>query len=178
VTAVAITNRAYGLIEAHLDTEHDDIILKTFILFAQTAHAVLKYSDAHFYRKARLSVIKFIVLQILATKGGAMTPSEIAEWTFRERHNITTLIDRLKRDGLIRVERNNRDRRFVSVTLTAKGRKVLKQAAPVAREIVDRVMSSISEKDAVPLEKLLRVLRRNAHDGLEHLAKRAQPQPD
>jgi MarR family 2-MHQ and catechol resistance regulon transcriptional repressor len=134
----------------------------------------MKYANTHLYRKERLSVIKVIVLRVLAANGGAMTPSEIAEWTFRERHNITTLIDRMKRDGLVRVERNIKDKRFVNVSLTAKGRKVLKQAMPVAREIVNQVMLSISEGDAVPLENSLRVLRQNAHDGLEHLAKCAQ----
>ena len=169
-----MANRVHRLI----DVDHDDIILRTFILFVQTADAVLKYADAHFYRKARLSVIRHVVLQILATNGGTMTPSQIAEWTLRERHNITTLVDRLKRDGLVRTERKNRDKRFVNVTLTAKGRKVLEQTTPVAREIVNGVMLSISEGDAVRLEKSLSVLRQNAHDGLEHLAKRAQPQPD
>ncbi len=169
-----MANRVHSLI----DVDIDSYILRTFILFVQTADVVLKYADANFYRKTRLSVIKFVVLRILATNGGSMAPSQIAEWTFRERHNITTLVDRLKRDGLVRVKRNNRDKRFVSVTLTAKGRKVLKQAMPVAREIVNRVMLSISEGDAIPLEKSLSVLRQNAHDGLEHLAKSAQPQPD
>ena len=160
------------------DIDHEDRILRTFILFVQAGDVTMRYANSHFYRKEGLSVIKVIVLQVLATNGGTMTPSEIAEWTFRERHNITTLIDRLKRDGLVRVERNNRDKRFVNVSLTAKGRKVLKQAMPVAREIVNRVMLSISENDAIPLEKSLRVLRQNAHDGLEHLAKCVQPQPD
>ncbi len=160
------------------DIDHEDRILRTFILFVQTADATMKYANTHFYRKEGLSVIKFIVLRVLAANGGTMTPSEIAEWTFRERHNITTLVDRLKRDGLVRTDRKNRDKRFVNVTLTPKGRKVLKQAMPVAREIVNRVMLSISEGDAVPLEKSLRVLRQNAHDGLEHLARSAQPQPD
>ncbi len=160
------------------DVDHEDRILRTFILFVQAADATMKYANAHFYRKEGLSVIKVIVLRVLAANGGTMTPSEIAEWTFRERHDITTLIDRMKRDGLVRVERNNRDKRFFSVSLTAKGRKVLKQAMPVAREIVNRVMLSISEGDAVTLENSLRVMRQNAHDGLEHLAKRAQPQPD
>jgi len=160
------------------DVDHEDRILRTFILFVQTADVVLKYANANFYRKTRLSVAKYMVLQILATNGGAMTPSQIAEWTFRERNNITTLVDRLKGNGLVRVERNSSDKRFVSVTLTVKGRKVLKQATPVAREIVNRVMLSISEGDAIPLEKSLRVLRQNAHDGLEHLAKCAQPQPE
>ena len=169
-----MANRVHRLIDVDLE----DRILRTFILFVQAADTTMKYANTHFYRKERLSVIKFMVLRVLAANGGTMTPSEIAEWTFRERHNITTLIDRLKRDGLVRVERNIKDKRFVSVSLTAKGRKVLKQAMPVAREIVNRVMLSISEGDAVPLEKSLRVLRQNAHNGLVHLTERAQPQPD
>ncbi len=160
------------------DVDHEDSTLRTFILFVQAADTIMKYANTHLYRKEGISVIKIIVLRVLAAHGGTMTPSKIAEWTFRERHNITTLVDRLKRDGLVRVERNIKDKRFVSVSLTAKGRKVLKQAMPVAREIVDQVMSSISEGDAILLEKSLRVLRQNAHDGLEHLAKCAQPQPD
>ena len=157
---------------------HDDTILRTFIFFVETAHATLKYANVHFFRTTRLSLTKYIVLQILAFNGGTMNPSEIAEWTLRERHNITTLVGRLERDGLVTVERNDRDKRFINVTLTAKGRKVLKQGTPVAREIVNRVMLSISEGDAVRLEKSLSVLRQNAHDAIEHLAKGAQPQPD
>ncbi len=159
------------------DVDHEDRILRTFVLFVQAADTIMKYANTHLYRKEKLSIIKVIVLRVLAANGGTMTPSGIAEWTFRERHNITTLINRMKRDGLVRVERNIKDKRFVSVSLTAKGRKVLKQAMPVAREIVNRVMLSISEGDAVPLEKSLRVMRQNAHDGLEHLTKSAQPQP-
>lgn len=153
-----------------IDVGHEDIVLRTFILFVQTAYTVLKYADAHFYRQTGLSVIKFIVLQALAINGGSMRPSEIAEWTYRERHNITTLVDRLKRDGLVRVERNSSDKRFVSVTLTNKGRKARERATPVARAIVNQVMSSISQDDAALLEKWLRVLRQNAHYGLEHVA--------
>jgi len=170
MTAIART------VQRLINVEHDDVILRTFILFVQTAHTVLKYADSYFYRKARLSTIKVIVLKVLATNGGSMKPSELAEWTYRERHNITTLIDRLKRDGLVRVERSVRDRRTVDITLTAKGRMILKQSTPVAREIVNRVMLSISERDAVLLEKSLQILRQNSHVGVEHAAKRAQPQ--
>lgn len=159
-----------------IDVEHRDAVLRTFILFVQTAYAVLKYGDAYFYRKARLSVTKFIVLQALGIND-TMTLSEIAEWTHRERHNITTLVERLKRDRLVTARRGSRDKRFVNVMLTDKGREVVSKAIPVARDIVDQVMLSISEGDAVLLEKLLRVLRQNAHDSLEHLAKRSQHHP-
>ncbi len=158
-----------------IDVDHEDAILRSFILFVQTAYGILKYADGHLYRKVRLSISKLIVMRALVSNNRVMTPSELAEWTQTERHTITTLVERMKRDGLVRTERNPRDRRFVNVSLTDKGRKVLMQAMPAAREIVDQVMSSISEDDALLLEKSLRALRQNAHHGLEHVAKRSQP---
>ena len=158
-----------------IDIDHEDNILRAFILFVQTGQAVLKYADAHLYRKARLSTVKLIVLQALASNNGVMTPSEIAEWTQIERHNVTALVGRMRQDGLTIAECNSSDKRFVNITLTDKGREVIMQAMPVAREIVNNVMSSITERDAALLEKRLRVLRQNAQYGLESLANRPQP---
>ncbi len=154
-----------------IDVDHEDSILRTFILFTQASDAVVKYANAHFYRKNSLSTIKFMVLQILSVNGGTMRPSEIAEWTSRERHNITTLVDRLERDELVRTERSDKDRRFINVVLTDKGRSVLTETVPTAREVVNQTMFSISESDVALLERLLKVLRQNAHDGLERALK-------
>jgi DNA-binding MarR family transcriptional regulator len=156
------------------DVDHDDTILRTFILFVQTARAVLKYADTHLYRKARLSTIKLIVLQVLASNNGVMTPSEIAEWTQTERHNITALLDRMRRDGLVTTKRNSNDKRRVDVTLTDKGRGVLNRTMLVAKRVVNQTMLSISEDNAVLLEKLLAVLRQNAYSGLAGITKRPQ----
>ena len=158
-----------------IDVDHDDTILRTFILFVQTAKTVLKYADAQLYRKGRLSIIKLIVLRVLASNNGLMMPSELAEWTQTERHNITALVDRMRRDGLVTTERNSSDKRLVNVTLTDKGREVLSRAMPVAKEIVNQVMLSIDEGDTALLEKYLRTLRQNAHYGLEGFANRPQP---
>ena len=149
-----------------IDVDHEDAVLRTFILFVQTAQAVLKYTDAHLYRAARLSIVKLVVLRALASHNGVMIPSQIAEWTQTERHNITTLIDRMKKEGLVTSERNKKNKRCVNITLTEKGREVLMQAMPVAREIVDQVMSSITDRDTLLLEKLLRGLRQNIYNSL------------
>ena len=149
-----------------IEVDHEDTVLSTFILFVQTAQAVLKYADGYLYRKTRLSVAKLIVLQTLASTSRAMMPSEIAEWTNTERHNITALVGRMKQDGLVTAERNSSDKRVVNIKLTDKGRKVLSQAMPVAREVVNQVMSSITEGDMVLLREKLRILRQNAHYGL------------
>ena len=161
-----------------INVEHDDPIMRTYILFEQTSHAVSKYANAYFHREACLSAIKFTVLRILAINGGTMRPSEIAEQTHRERHDITTLVDRMTKEGLVRAKRSNRDKRSVNITLTDEGLKVLIQAEPVARDIVNQVMSSISEGDAALLEKQLSVLRENVYHGLGHVAERSQPRPE
>jgi len=163
VVTAAMANRPYRLI----DIEHEDTILRTFILFVQTARAVLKYADADLYRKARLSIIKLIVLRVLASNNRVMTPSEVAEWTQTERHNITALVNRMKQGGLVAAERSSSDKRLVNISITEKGQEVLSQAMPVAREIINQVMSSLTEGDAALLEKSLRTLRQNAYHGLE-----------
>jgi len=156
-----------------VDVDHEDSVLRTFILSTQASDAVMKYANAHFYRKNSLSTIKFMVLQILSANGGTMTPSEIAEWVSRERHNITTLVDRLERDELVRTERSDKDRRSKNVMLTDKGRLVLTENVPTAREIINQTMFSMSESDVALLERLSKTLRKNAYDGLERGARRS-----
>ena len=53
---------------------------------------------------------------------------------------------------------------------------MLNQTMPIARKIVNQVMLSVTESDAILLEKSLAVLRQNAHHGLERIAKRSQSQ--
>lgn len=127
---------------------------------------MLKYADAYLYRKTRLSVSKLIVLKALASSSRAIMPSEIAKWTNTERHNITALVNRMKQDGLVTAERNSSDRRLVNIKLTDKGREVLGQAMPVAKEVVNQVMLSITEGDAALLKEKLGILRQNARTGL------------
>lgn len=153
-----------------IEIKHEDAIVNTFILFVQTAQAVLKSADAFLYRKANLSVIKLIVLQALEINKGVMTPSEIAEWTQTERHNITALVQRMKRDGLVTSERNSKDKRIVHIILTDRGREVLEQTMPAAREIKDLIMSSITEEEAELMANKLRVLRQNAFNALGQMS--------
>jgi len=143
-----------------------DNILRSYMIFTQSADKVMKYADARL-RETGLSFIKYKVLHIIAANGGTMTPSEIANWTFRKRGDITTLVERLERDGFVVTKRNVRDRRFVKVTLTDKGICVLPQSVAVVKEVANQVMLSITEADAVVLEKLMGVLRQNADDGLK-----------
>ena len=102
-----------------------------------------------------------------------MRPSELARWTSTERHNITALISRMKKEGPVTAERDSSSKRFVNINLTEKGREVLGHAMPVAKEVVDQVMLSITDGDAALLEEKLKILWQNAYYGLECPANRA-----
>jgi len=161
-----------------IDVGHDDPVWRASILFLQTGQVVLKAADSYLYKKAGSSVIQFITLQGLVSNKGVMTPSELAEWTFTERHNITALVNRMKRKRLATSERSTKDKRIVNVAITVKGREALAQAMPVAREFVDKVMSSITESDATLISKHLRVLRGNAIDTLRQLTRLVKKWPE
>ncbi len=151
------------------EIHYDDTIGRSLMLLTQTSRLIDKYMDAYFYKKAHLSFSQFLVIKTLAAKNGEMTPTQLAEWTQTELHNITTFVARLKKQGLVSTERSATDQRSLNVLLTEQGWLVLKQAMPVAKEIIDQIMSSISEPDASKLSKILEVLRDNAYDGLESI---------
>ena len=161
-------------VDEMLHIDHRDNVLRAFILFVQTAREVLKYADSHFYETVGLSVVKYVALQALAANGGTMTATELAEWTNTERHNVTTLVNRMKRDGFVIAERRDTDKRFVDVRLTDKGRVALDGARQPAWDIVSQVMASIGDADAALLERLLTVLRQNTSGGLKRITSQAE----
>jgi DNA-binding MarR family transcriptional regulator len=77
----------------------------------------------------------------------------------------------MKRDGLVTTENDRNNKRLVNIKLTDKGRKALSKAMPCARGIIDQVMSSLTEVDAVIMKEKLKILRENAYDGLENIAR-------
>ncbi len=145
-----------------------EIIPRVFILFLQAAHAVQKYYDSELYFKAGLSMPKLAVLQVLDANGGTMMPSKIADRLIVAKHNITTLVGRLNKDGLVRVERGLfADRRQAHVILTDKGRKALKQTQPLNKKLIKEIMDRIDKNAAISLEQVLKILRQNAVEGLD-----------
>lgn len=140
---------------------HEDPIIRAFMLFTQLAGATIKYMDSGFFREGNLSLIKYMVLKSLTLNGGTMKHSDLAKWTNTKKHNITTLVDRMKEDHLVTTEHSLVDRRVNNVILTDKGRKTYLQATPVARRMVKQLMQNIEVKDALDFEKLLKVLKEN-----------------
>jgi DNA-binding MarR family transcriptional regulator len=147
-----------------------DSILNTFILFTQTARVAAKYQDSYMNKNAGISDVKLMVLMAFYyDPTESVTASQIAQWTDTAPNNVTSLINRMKREGLLEAKRDEKDKRFVKIKITDKGRMVLKESIPAAQQVVNQLMSSITRDEANSLAKILRVIRQNAYDGLETL---------
>jgi MarR family 2-MHQ and catechol resistance regulon transcriptional repressor len=76
-----------------------------------------------------LTYSQFAVLEALYHLGG-MTQGEISAKVLKSGSNMTTVIDNLERDGLVRRERDEKDRRVIHVHLTEAGRGKIEAVLP------------------------------------------------
>lgn len=101
-----------------------------------------------------LSVARYAILRML-TGRGAMPSSWIAEKHFSRQSNITAMVDRLVRDGLVRRVPDPADGRITRVELTPLGQKAVTAARPPHLEFLTDLMSALSETEQMTLVKLL-----------------------
>lgn len=151
---------------AELFHQDKSSVVQVTALLLRNARASIKYADKCFYDTLQISLVKFIVLQSLTIHKGTMSSSKLAAFTSTERHNITTLLNRMERDGLITTRRDEKDRRAINVSLTNEGASVLSKAVPVARHISDTLMLSVPEDDHGKLLENLVTIYENALEGL------------
>jgi len=143
------------------------------VAFVETAQMVLRQADSHLHRAADLSVIQFVVLSGLSSKGGSMTATEIARLTGTGPNNITMVLSRMRRKGLITTNRSRPDRRFLRVQLTDEGKAVLSGAMTAAWEFVNATMDSLTETDMTSMEKVLATIGRNVKKSDESSGRRS-----
>ena len=76
-----------------------------------------------------LTYSQFAVLEALYHLGH-MTQGEVSSKILKSTSNITTVIDNLERDGLVRRERDTKDRRVIHVHLTEAGKGKIEAVFP------------------------------------------------
>lgn len=86
--------------------------------------------------------------------------SGIAQKDLAERIQVTEssigrLIDRMERDGFVRRERSNTDRRVILLQLTDKGNRVFQELLPLGVQFNNTLTEGISDEDLIIYERVL-----------------------
>jgi DNA-binding MarR family transcriptional regulator len=103
------------------------------------------------------SPMKVAVLFIVQKIGREATPAEISRWLVRRSHTVSGLLDRMEKDGLVTKSKNLPKRNLVRVTLTEKGKRVLRQS--LKRDSEKKIFASLTQKDKAQLYTLLEKIR-------------------
>lgn len=106
---------------------------------------------------APLTLPQFDVLAQLQ-RGGAMTPRELTRELLVTAGNLTGIVERLARMGLVSRHRVPEDGRAVRVQLTSRGQKLMARALPRHRRDVADLLSVLPAADLRQLRVLLGTL--------------------
>ena len=84
-----------------------------------------------------------------------LTITELGEKLFLKASTITSLVDRMERDGLVRRERNHEDRRVVRIYLTEKARELQGKFPNFEQYIAEKTKGKLSKEETELLITLL-----------------------
>jgi DNA-binding MarR family transcriptional regulator len=110
-----------------------------------------------------VSPTQYNALRILrGAKEQGRSCSEIADRMINRDPDITRLIDRLERRGLVQRAREKKDRRVVTARITPAGLELLKKLDPPVEEFNRKMLGHLGEQRLKRLIKLLGVARERA----------------
>jgi len=137
--------------------------LRAFLSLIRFNDVATRYMAVEFMKHGSSSM-RMVLMNALFVNGGSMSPTELSKRIFRTRHSITSMVDTLERQGLVRREPNAKDRRSINVTLTSQGRQLFKRMVPVGYEISQRALSCLDNDEVVVLKTLLKRVREHLLD--------------
>jgi len=130
--------------------------LDAYIKLMRAADSVTARLDP-LMRAADLTVGQFGALEALLHRG-PLCQRDLGRKLLRSGGNITVVVGNLARRGLVRRHRGPQDRRFVTVTLTDKGRRLIGGIFPRHVRHVVRELEALSPPEQAELGRLCRQL--------------------
>jgi DNA-binding MarR family transcriptional regulator len=122
---------------------------------------VLQAEFARLFKPFELSATQYNVLRILrgalGEAGGGLPCGEIASRMITRDPDVTRLLDRLEKRGLISRCREQKDRRVVCARITPAGEKILAELDPL---IANAHRSQLAHMDRSELTQLITLLER------------------
>lgn len=116
--------------------------------------------------QAGLTLPKFnVLIELAQTPGGRLPLHEIRRRLVKSAPNITSLVDRLEAEGLLRRSRDTADRRVVMAQITERAWKKLAVATPSLLATEKRLLRDLSVADWSALANLLRRVAPPAKEG-------------
>lgn len=137
-------------------SESEDRSLRLWIALAR-AYATVTKSVSAKISEYGLTPAQFGVLEALLHLG-PLPLGELADKLLVTGGNVTYVMDRLEKQGLVERRRSDQDRRVVTATLTPKGRELVQDVFPGHAAFIDDLMGALSAEEQEQARELLKRL--------------------
>lgn len=124
----------------------------------------LRKKAGQFLQPFGLTDVQFNLMMLLQHQTGpgeGLAQSQLSEMMLVNRANITSLIDRMEKAGLVARTSSPSDRRYNIIVLTPYGKKLLSRIEPLYAKEVKRIMDVLLEDNQKRLITLLEKIRSN-----------------
>lgn len=124
--------------------------------------AKLKKRADDFFAPHGLTDVQFNVMMLLrfqTVDNSGLSQAQLSDMMLVNRANVTTLIDRMEKAGLVERSTPPEDRRFNIIRLTEKGKALLDQVEPAYVAEVQRVMAVLKEAEQDKLIENMQKIR-------------------
>ncbi len=130
--------------------------LDAYIKVWRAAHAMEVRANRHLAAH-NLTISQFGVLEALHHLG-PLSQRQLADKILRSSGNLTMVIDNLERDGLVGRERDLKDRRVMTVSLSSRGHGLIEMLMPRHVQNVLGVFAALSSEELTQLAALSKKL--------------------
>ena len=124
--------------------------------------SLIKKQASEFFRTFGLTDVQFNVLMLLYYQSGpgeGLSQAQLSDMMLVNRANITSLIDRMEKAGLVvRTDAEN-DRRYNIVKMTPRGKKLFARVEPLYTKEIKTIMASLKGPEQRKLIKTLEKIR-------------------
>ncbi len=141
-------------------SKEDLATLKTFVKLARATDTVTTVTHRHLASE-KLTISQFGVLVALYHLG-SMCQRDVARKILKSTANITTVIDNLEKRGLVKRERSDVDRRYITLHITVQGAELVRRIFPVHLKGVVESFQCLTKSEQQTLGSLCKKL------GLSH----------
>ncbi|MHC4497524.1 MAG: MarR family winged helix-turn-helix transcriptional regulator [Planctomycetota bacterium] len=126
-----------------------------------TASCLKKRAD-EFFRGFGLTDVQFNVMMLLRYQSGpegGLSQAQLSDMMLVNRANVTSLIDRMEKGGLVVRTASPSDRRYNIVKMTGRGRKLFAKVEPLYARQVQQIMAVFKEGEQKRLIGMLGRIR-------------------
>lgn len=134
-------------------TELDKFNNNTILKLIRISEALMKAGD-RFFSKYGVTTAQYDVLVILKYSEKRVTQSDLGDHRVVSRSNITGIIDRLEKLGLVKREGSADDRRVKYIAITQKGKDLIKRVEDKYFDILKQILWFLDEKDKNELAEI------------------------